>query len=234
MVLLSVLLLLRGPGQGTERTSGCRFERRAARMPPFTTEGSPSIAADRWSSRPGDQTAEDTRCSTVELRPARCPGGETRTPNLPMNGSKEPPPAHQADSAAEHRRELRGHDSNADLLVQSQAWCRLHGVPSESERSGGETRDYLASVVWTGRVELPTPGSQGRCAAKLRHVQRAAPQCGYLGAISPREVPTLRRCACVLVPEARVSGLWPERLFEAGVFRNSVLTVGFEPTLAAV
>jgi hypothetical protein len=38
----------------------------------------------------------------------------------------------------------------------------------------------------------------------------------------------------VLVPEARISGRWPERLFEAGVFGKSVLTVGFEPTLAAV
>jgi hypothetical protein len=67
---------------------------------------------------------------------------------------------------------------------------------------------YLASV-WMERLELPTPAPRAG-ALPLRHIQS------------------------VLVPEARISGLRPERLFEAGVFRNSVLTVGFEPTLAAV
>ncbi len=48
----------------------------------------------------------------------------------------------------QRHRWLRGHGSNADLLVQSQAWYQFH---------------HLASV-WTGGLEPPTPGSRSRCA----------------------------------------------------------------------
>ena len=70
---------------------------------------------------------------------------------------KEPPLAQQADSILKVRVRdnrkgivgwLRGHGSNADLLVQSQAWYQFH---------------HLA-MVWTGGLEPPTPGSRSRCA----------------------------------------------------------------------
>jgi hypothetical protein len=48
---------------------------------------------------------------------------------------------------------LRGYGSNADLLVQGQAWYQFH---------------HLASV-WMERFELPTPGFQGRCAPVAPH-----------------------------------------------------------------
>src|SRR5579862_1605500 len=68
---------------------------------------------------------------------------------------KEPLPAPQADSVLNVRDNcrgivdgLRGHGSNADLLVQGQAWCQFH---------------HLA-MVWTGGLEPPPPGSRSRCA----------------------------------------------------------------------
>ncbi len=91
------------------------------------------------------------------------PGGGIRTRNHPLKRRRNPRLRIRPTRLRSIVVWLRGQDSNPDFLVQSQAWCRLHGVPSESERSGGETRDYLASV-WTERLELPTPGSQGRCA----------------------------------------------------------------------
>jgi hypothetical protein len=90
------------------------------------------------------------RLSYVRLRTA---GLEPATTSLTM---KYPLPAQQADSTVKVRDNhrsiagvLRGHDSNAVLLVQSQAWCLFH---------------HLASV-WTGGVEPPTTGSRSRCAS---------------------------------------------------------------------
>src|SRR5581483_10912563 len=119
-------------------------------------EGTPTCAAGRHDlvcGRPGSRGSEG-RCSgalPVELRHQR--DGGTRTRNLRMK--EEPSPAQQADPTVkvrDNRRDigvwLRGHGSNADLLVQDQAWCQFH---------------HLASV-WTEGLEPPTPGFRRRCA----------------------------------------------------------------------
>ena len=79
--------------------------------------------------------------------------GRTRTRNLLMKDEGTPVCAAgrsrcQDAQQPERHRWLRGHDSNADLLVQSPAWYQFH---------------HLASV-WTGGLEPPTPGSRSRCA----------------------------------------------------------------------
>ena len=108
---------------------------------------------------------------------------------------KEPLPAPQADSVLNVRDNcngivgwLRGHGSNADLLVQGQAWYQFH---------------HLA-MVWTGGLEPPTPGSRSRCAP-------VAPRPGELSGNTAGAV------------DGHVPHVWV-----------GVLTVGFEPTLAAV
>jgi hypothetical protein len=108
---------------------------------------------------------------------------------------KEPLPAPQADSVLNVRDNcrgivggLRGHGSNADLLVQGQAWCQFH---------------HLA-MVWTGGLEPPPPGSRSRCAP-------VAPRPGVLSGNMADAVTAM-----------------------FAIFGSLVLTVGFEPTLAAV
>ena len=76
----------------------------------------------------------------------------------PVGSKKEPLPAHQADSTVKGRdncidiAELRGQGSNPDLLRQRQAWYQFHHLAP------------MGRLVWTERLELPTPGSRSRCA----------------------------------------------------------------------
>jgi hypothetical protein len=79
--------------------------------------------------------------------------GGTRTRNLLIRDEGTPVCAAgrsrcQGARQPQRHRWLRGHGSNADLLVQCQAWYQFH---------------HLASV-WTGGLEPPTPGSRSRCA----------------------------------------------------------------------
>src|SRR5262249_2863714 len=84
-------------------------------------------------------------------------GDGTRTRNL--RSKKEPLPAQQAESTVKVHDNcrgidwLRGQGSNLELLLQGQAWFRFH---------------HLAKVnplVWTERLQLPTPGFRRRRAS---------------------------------------------------------------------
>lgn len=127
-------------------------------------------------------------------------GDGTRTRNLLIKDEGTPVCAAgrldcQGARQPQRHRWLRGHGSNADLLVQSQAWYQFH---------------HLASV-WTGGLEPPTPGSRSRCAP-------VAPRPGGTHGGSR----TRTREALDLVP------------LPVGLRELVVLTVGLEPTLAAV
>jgi hypothetical protein len=107
----------------------------------------------------------------------------------------------------EAHRELRGHGSNADLLVQSQAWYQFHHL---ALRLDGRAR--------TSNPRLPKP-VRSRCATS---------RCTHGGSRTRTDealdlVPLTNRRASRSEAEARPAGGWA-----------TVLTVGFEPTLAAV
>ena len=68
----------------------------------------------------------------------------------PLDPRRNPRLRNRPISLQRHRW-LRGHGSNADLLVQGQAWYQFH---------------HLASV-WTEGLEPPTPGFRRRCARRI-------------------------------------------------------------------
>ena len=145
---------------GNRADERCRVERRA--------HGCPWRPSPRKEARPsqltGDRVGLGTRRRRTQgalplsyARPGvmwmwcRAAGFEPATTRLRGEGTPACASGRLGCGASSFR--LRGQDSNPDLLVQSQAWCRLH---------------YLASV-WMERLELPTPGSQGRCASIAPH-----------------------------------------------------------------
>ena len=107
-------------------------------------------------SRPGNQAMEDTVLYPLSYT-RKCPGGGTRTRNLSIRSRRNPRLRIRPTQNVKEQNSrigivgwLRGHGSNADLLVQSQAWYQFH---------------HLA-WVWTERLELPTPGFRRRCASR--------------------------------------------------------------------
>ena len=69
---------------------------------------------------------------------------------------KEPLPAQQADPRCQGARQprrhrwLRGHGSNADLLVQSQAWYQFHHLALRREREGEPSLPFTAGTCVVG------------------------------------------------------------------------------------
>ena len=145
---------------GNRADERCRVERRASRrfMP---DEGSPSFAADRRGVGLRTRAAEDAVHVLCPL--SYVPEGR-RDSNPQPHGSEGTPACAtgrlgcQGARQLQRHRWLRGHGSNPDLLVQSQAWYQFH---------------HLA-WVWTGGLEPPTPGFRSRCAP-------VAPRPGWLG-----------------------------------------------------
>ena len=143
---------------GNRADERCRVERRAHGCAPHARkEARPSqLTGDRvglGTRRRRTQGALPLSYARPGLMWMVVPGGGIRTRNHPLKRRRNPRLRIRPTRLRSIVVWLRGQDSNPDFLVQSQAWCRLH---------------YLA-WVWMERLELPTPGSQGRCAPIAPH-----------------------------------------------------------------